>query len=130
MDNPTTRSDLSPSPFSTDLFPTFVQLIYIVIHRAEINATAILFPLYMTLKVSPLKKTSTLQCTRRIHAWVSAPRVGAPTLCYSLFVARAPRGIRFAQMPRYRAETPSTSFLPSGWCEHVRKSLCKSVKSV
>ena len=35
MDNPTTRSDLSPPMFSTLLFPTFTQLIYIVIHRVE-----------------------------------------------------------------------------------------------
>ena len=27
--------------------------------------------------------------------------------------------------PGYRAETPSASFLPSGWCEQACESLCK-----
>jgi hypothetical protein len=112
VDNPTTRSDLSPPPFSTDLFPTFTQLIYIVIHRAEGEIKAI-----------------------KISVWACAPWMGAQTLCYSILVARAPLqgahtclvrtgGIRYAQTC-YWAETPSASFLPSGWCEQGSR---KSVK--
>ena len=90
----------------------------------------------MTLKASPLNNTSTRQCTRGIHVWVCAPWMGAPTLCYSILVARAPLqgahsclvragGIRYAQTAGYWAETPSASFLPSGWCEQGSR---KSVK--
>ena len=84
--------------------------------------------------------SGTRQCTRGINAWVCAPWMGAPISCYSLLVARAPLqgahpylllagGIRYAQTAGYWAETPSASFLPSGWCEHGSRKSVK-VKSV
>ena len=64
--------------------------------------------------------------------------MGAPTRCYSLLVARAPlQGAHtylavpgvFATLkpPGYQAETPSASFLPSGWVRGRLAKVCESL---
>jgi hypothetical protein len=116
VDNPTTRSDLSPPPFSTDLFPTFTQLIYIVIHRPEevnkCNCYIISF-IYDAEGVTTQKNKYT-----SVHLEDSCvgkcTQSGCTNTLLFIICCSGTRGIRFAQMPRYRAETTSTSFLPSG----------------